>query len=397
MVCISAMSQLIRKSFIVTEEGFKIPVSCYDIPKTVYIQLHKLYYGEESTVKFQSFKKILHRTRQLGLAIKPNVVKRFLESQNTYSMYTRQKNSRKFIPMSVYGLSNIHQIDLAFFPGLEHANKGYIGILIIIDCLSRKGYYFPIKNKKSSHIGGILRKFYKGFVNRPMIQSDSGTEFKGYTSQVFKKLKMTHKILSSENKASYVERLIRTIRAPLHKLISEHGDSNWAVHMQSVFDNYNNSIHSAIGMCPNDVTSDNSHQVLLNSAVLRKHDYEDEKILKLGSFVRTSIIEKKFHKGSWPVFSGEIFRILKRRLNFRPRQYALSDLNNCLIEGWFTNNDLKLLDYSFLEINCMMEIENIVREFQMNGVRYLEIKHRYYDSSFNSLVRKDLFEKFNVF
>lgn len=390
------MDPSMKNSFIQTGD-IKIPVSCFSISKKHYIELHKLYYDDASSVKYQSFKKILNKTRELNLDIRPDIVKKFLESQNTYSIHTRQKRYRKFIPMTVYDINTIHQIDLAFFPGLSTANKNYIGILLIIDCFSKKAYYFPIKNTKSRHIGEILKKFYSRFAKKTQIQSDSGVEFMGYTAKVFKDLGMTHKKLTSLNKAAYVERLIRTVRSSINKLFSDRGDSNWIDHIEKIFQNYNNHVHSAIGIKPNEVKEGNSLQVLLNSSVLRKKNYEDEKILPLGAFVRTSIIEKKFHKGSWPVFSGEIFRISRRRLNFRPRQYALSDLNNCKIEGWFTNNDLKKLDYTFLEIHSMIEIEHFVREFKINGINCVEIKYRYYDNSFNSFVRKSLIDKFHVF
>ena len=377
-------------------ENIKIPVSCFRISRQNYIELHKLYHGD-SVVRHQSFKKILKMVRHLKLNIKSSKIKLFLESQNVYSMHMSHRVPKKHNPMNVFEIDSIHQIDLAFMYAQKLNNHGNIGFLVIIDCFSRRGYGFPIKSKKSRHIGKIIRKFYSTFKKKPLIQSDSGGEFQGYTKTVFNDLGMEYKILTSENKASYVERLIRTLRDNIAKLLTENGDGVWDDHLQSIMTNYNNTYHSAICMAPNEVTRLNSHQVVLDSITMRKNDYENENVLPPKAFVRILLIHKTFSKGSWARFSGEVFRISCRRLNFRPRQYSLKDMNNVTIEGWFTSDNLKVLKYTFLEVHCMMEIESVVREFKMGGVVYLELKFRYYGHEFNSIVRKKVFDVFHVF
>lgn len=133
-------------------------------------------------------------------------------------------------------------MDLAFWEGKS--------LLTAVNINSRIGYVDLIPNKQGDTVVRALKRFVK--LHKPrIITSDNGSEFLNQQVQsYFKKSKIDHfnNEPGEHSTMGKIERFNRTIKQRLmrsglkltKKLVSD------------LVDNYNSTIHSAIGMTPND-------------------------------------------------------------------------------------------------------------------------------------------------
>ena len=121
----------------------------------------------------------------------------------------------------------------------------------------------------------------------------------------------------SDKKASIVERVQRTIRGRLFKLFTAQNNNKWIDSLPKIIDSYNNSVHSTIGMKPNDVEP--RHTMKLLKKIYYSKQYTDtikqekyrRKLLKVDDMVRI-VKERAFReKEAVQKWTNEIFKIRK--------------------------------------------------------------------------------------
>ena len=123
----------------------------------------------------------------------------------------------------------------------------------------------------------------------------------------------------------------------------------WLDILPVIVKDYNNTIHSTTDMTPIDASKqDPEIQKILHDLYYK--DREKSKPIKskfkLNDFVRIDRWKKHFEKGYTQRWSSEIFRISKV-LQTNPISYQISDSNNELIKGSFSNNELQKTKFSF--------------------------------------------------
>ncbi|GMF38427.1 unnamed protein product [Phytophthora lilii] len=166
-------------------------------------------------------------------------------------------------------------------------------LLTVVNINSRIGYADLIPNKQADTVLKAIKAFVKMHHPR-VITSDNGSEFMNQHIQTyFKKVKITHfnNEPGEHSTMGKIERFNRTIKQRLLRS----GARLTKRLVADLIDNYNSTIHSAIGMTPNEakgtiIQSELDH----NRELMTKVDYEFE----VGQTVVYRLKQKQFGKES---------------------------------------------------------------------------------------------------
>ena len=211
----------------------------------------------------------------------------FTEKQAREFLKKNVTHDKKFTKGSEYFIPIVGQtIDDYQFDTLIQSRQANIpAFLIFININSRKAYAYPMKNKGSSEVLRVLNEFIKETPSKPVnMTSDQDS---AYLSSEVIQFMINNNIDyhttedNNHNILGIINRFMRTIR-DLNKV----RDFSSAT-MNKLINGYNNSEHSATGICPNKFTNkDNlnytSKMEAKTSEVKKNPDFE----LKEGSKVR---------------------------------------------------------------------------------------------------------------
>jgi hypothetical protein len=140
-------------------------------------QLATLYYTPTNVGSYGGVKRLYDHARQKGMKISRNEVEKWLSGQEAYSKMKQvnRKFSRNHIVC--YKRNELLQADLMDVRNLAKHNNNIQYILIVIDCLSRRSYVYPLKNKTGVSVLEALRHVLRPLKGVKFLQTDLGTEF----------------------------------------------------------------------------------------------------------------------------------------------------------------------------------------------------------------------------
>ena len=132
-------------------------------------------------------------------------------------------------------------------------------------------------------------------------------------------------------KASFAERVIRTLKSRLQKYFVTNKTKKWIDVIQNIVDDYNRTPHSAHDFPPQDVNSENRD-------IVYKKLYPDIELqtvckLQIGDKVRKIIQKDIFAKGYAPNWSEEIYIITESKQSNGVCWYYLEDLSGNPVKG----------------------------------------------------------------
>ena len=227
-------------------------------------------------------------------------------------------------------IDEIWSIGLADFSDYKTSNnKGYRYIFIVIDNFSKYLWAIPLKNKYSQPITNEFSNILTISKRKPLkLESDRGTVFHNSIIQNFLKSKnIQHYPRYTDKGPSIAERVIKTVRSLLKKLLFEKGTADWLSELPSVIKKYNNTIHHSTKMKPIDASKKSNRKFVYNNL---KDTREIQKPkFKLGQLVRTADIKKVFSKGDSTNYSYKLYTITEvihdtipsYRLDYLPERY----------------------------------------------------------------------------
>ena len=145
----------------------------------------------------------------------------------------------------VNGIDKIWAADLVDIQALTKFNRGFKYLLAVIDIFSKYGWLIPLKDKTGKSVASALKTIFEE--RKPgKMWVDKGKEF------YYKDVKDLIKLYSTENeeKSSFVERWIRTMKEKMWKYFTAKSTNVYIDVLPDLVKQYKNTRHSSIKMTP---------------------------------------------------------------------------------------------------------------------------------------------------
>lgn len=305
--------------------------------------LKNIYYDVKHPSAFSSPYELLKSARKKNPGLKLKDVKNWLSSQDAYTLHKQLRRNFPRRKTLAKGIDYQWQADLAVMENLKKYNDGYKYLLTVIDIFSRYAFVVPLKTKTSTEVLGAFKTLFK--VRKPTyLQTDHGTEFHNEILKSFlKKENVTLFSTHSDQHASLVERLNRTLKSSMYRYFSAKNTLRYIDVLGDFVSAYNNRVHRSIGMKPSEVNKQNESEVW-------KKQYQEHILgrrcvkfkYKIGDKVRLTKLRKTFDKGYLPKWTQEFFTITGR-ISTNPPVYKISDLQGTQLKGIFYTEELQLI------------------------------------------------------
>ena len=210
----------------------------------------------------------------------------------------------------VYHIDDTWSLDILDLKdyGLKN-NRGYRYVLVTIDNFSKYGWTVPLKNKNAQTIKDSFENILICSKRKPnLIETDRGKDFYNITFQDF--LNNNNINLYSRNSsygAVFAERISRTIRDLLKKIVFEKGDGNWIDVLQTITKQYNNRIHSSTKLTPIQASLKKNEGYVYQNFLDKRNKIKPK--FQINDLVRTADLKKTFSKGDTTNWSYKLYKI----------------------------------------------------------------------------------------
>ena len=136
----------------------------------------------DPTEGYKSAEKLYRKAKEKGSGVSRKMVRKWLETQDTYPRYKPVVRKHKFLKTLVKNLADQIQMDLVDMGKYGSKNKGYRWILAAIEILSQFAFAIPVYRKNvesmTKAVKILLENFKKRFGKYPnVVQFDEGKEF----------------------------------------------------------------------------------------------------------------------------------------------------------------------------------------------------------------------------
>lgn len=353
--------------------------------------LNKIYYDPAHPASYGGLQRLYQAVKKKGIT--KNVVKKWLKSQQTYTITRPARRNFKRHHIYVTSLAERWDTDLMDVSDTADANDKTRFILLCIDLFSRFLWVQPLKNKQGKTVSDALSKILNHTKPPTVIRHDAGLEYlNANVTRIFKKYKIYNYAVTDGPKASYAERCIRTLRMKIARYMLHNNTHRYIDVLPELVKSYNNSKHNSTGWAPRSVTDNNTAQVLVDSYALnykRKRGNVTPKY-KAGQLVRVSHIGSKFAKESHFLWSTEVFKIKRIFQRKDGPVYELIDLKNNTIGGKFYDYEIQSVDE---DADTVYRIDTVLKRRTFRGRRQALVRWWGYGSEHDSWIpESDLFQ-----
>lgn len=308
------------------------------------------FYNDDDKLFLHHSSKVLYN--KLKKKVREKDIKNFLKTQRYYTLYKQATSKITRNAYTIHTIDELWQLDLISIPSLAKYNSGVVHLLVCIDVFSRFAFVRALNSKQPHEVVRNLVNIFKTTNRRPWcIECDAGREFvnkimHNFLKNQFIELRVVTTTLPA--KCAYVERLNRTLKQRImrylnwKKLTDQPNQKRYIDALQMIVDDYNRTPHSVIKIAPQHVTRANSAH--LYETFRKRWTSIEPKHPKLykGNFVRVKRKRDKFEKESMkPVWSDQIFKIV-RTIPRKPYPvYEISDLNNKIVKGKLYEHEIQ--------------------------------------------------------
>lgn len=273
--------------------------------------------------------------RRLAEAINANNT-RVTDTLKTINTYTLHKQARRHYPSQptiTHALDNVWQMDLADTGKFSTYNEGVKYLLFIIDTYSRHLWVRPLKSKTGKDVADAINDVFQIGGRVPgLVWVDMGKEFLNTNvNELMKAYGIKLYFTGSQNKASMVERVQRTLKERLYRYFTYSQSFKYIHVLQQFVLSYNRSVHRSTGHRPIDSLPTPPRI----NPIKTKHKYA------VGQTVRINKIKPLFAKSAEQSWSNEIFEITDIVPHKRVSMYKLKDSSDCQIKGAFVNEEIQ--------------------------------------------------------
>ena len=313
--------------------------------RQIHEALRKIYRDPSDAGSFGGVNRLLKSARDKGLLdVTKDKVKKYLESDDAYTLHKPIRKHFKRNPTIVGGIDHQWQADLADVSDISRFNDGNRYLLTVIDCFSKYAWAIPMKRKDASAtVDGFRKLFFDSAPRKPKrLQTDKGKEFLNRDVQSYlKQLSIAHFTTNSETKAAIVERFNRTLKTKMFTYFTANNTSRYLDVLPDLLKAYNKSFHRSIGMKPCDVRSKDENKIWNKlygkhaaTASTPKHIVPKEQVIRISKTKTT------FDKGYLPNWTQELFKVKDSVAN-RKRVYKVKDYADEDIAGSFYPEEIQ--------------------------------------------------------
>ena len=316
-------------------------------------------------------------------------VRDWLSGEDAYTLHKQIKTKFRRRPTIVAGVGEQLQADLMDVRSHRAENDGITFLLTMIDVFSRKAWVEPLVNKSGILVAKALKKVLDG-TNYRVFQTDKGKEFNNRdVKKVLKENKV--KWFTSENetiKASIIERFNKTLRMKMYRFMTYSDERRYIDVLPQMVKAYNNTIHTTLGIKPNDVNYENQERIW--NRIYENGEYSSDSTPKfnIDDYVRISKARTVFERGFTINWTVEVFQITEVLDFERPIIYKLRDLANEPVDGTFYEDELQKVKKP-----TFFRIEKILKSRKRGRTKEILVKWMGYPDSFNSWVNERDFVK----
>jgi hypothetical protein len=183
-----------------------------------------------------------------------------------------------------------------------------------------------------------------------------------------------------EHKSAVVERFNRTLKEIMWKRFTAENTRNWIGMIDKLILEYNNRIHSTIGMKPVEASlQKNKIEAFQNSLNKTRNIPKSKAKFKVGDKVRISRIKGIFEKGYLPNWSEALF-IIDQVLKTTPITYKVKDSLGEVIEGIFYEHELQKTTQE------VYRVKKVLRKKKIDGIDHVLVKWSGYSDKFNEWI-----------
>ena len=347
--------------------------------------LNNIYYNIEHEASFSTPRKLYEYVKKQGkFKLTEKQIKQFLIKQEVYTTHKEFRKPKHFYKYVVPYPKYLVELDSFYFdfPG-EKKKKFILGV----DAFSRKATARPVTDLKASSVNTAVKSIVQE-MKPQRVRFDGGRE---YNSKVvlstLRDKNIKYMIASPPYKAAQVERLGRTIKSMLYKVMQANGSVHWPKLLPRVIKAYNNRTHRMLGMSPNEAeraenTADLWFKFRNRSWKLSPppSDYKFD----IGDPVRVHEGKEVLKKEFYETFSTQVFFVSARYSKANIHRYLLKDHENKPVQNKsFTTNQLV-----FVEIGkqTVYRIEKILHKRLFKNGLYCYVKWLGYNKSYNSYI-----------
>ena len=222
---------------------------------------------------------------------------------------------------------------------------------------------------------GLKLIFEKGRVPEKL-RSDKGKEFTGRETERYlkKEAGVEHFVSSSDSKACFAERVIRTLKNLMYRYFQRNQTYRYLEVLQSLVQNYNRRPHSSLpdNLSPSAVTSK-------NEALIWKRMYVDTATaagkrkfkFQVGDLVRLTHLKHVFQRDFQEKWTQEIFIVTSRNIREGVPVYTVQDWAKEPVEGAWYESELQKVRK---DKDVLWKVEKILRRRTRQGQKEVLIK-----------------------
>ncbi len=315
-------------------------------------------------------------------------LQRWLQESEVYSTHVKKNRAKHFYGVTVPEPGYMYDSDV----GYMNVDNGKIkNFIVLIDLFSRKASAKILRDVKASSVKDALLDMIQELGPVKKLRSDRGKEYiSKLTSSALKQKGIQQVFAFPPFKANYGERLIRSLKSRLFKVMQYHGDNQWWKYLPDVIKAYNEGYHSSLGMSPNQVTEENVPQLWYRFKRQRLKNiapFKDKYKFEVNDGVRVALIRRPMEKDHFELNSTTVYFISYRYSRAHIHRYKLKDSNNEPLQGSFTENQLEKTQ---VDKQTVYRVEKILHYKYLgrgkNRARYAKVKWFQMSSKYNSYV-----------
>ena len=357
------------------------------------MDLSDIYFDPRNPGSFGGVEKLFRQAKLKYPSVKRDQVRDWLASRFEYSLFKDARKKWKRNKIYVSRIDEQWEIDLLDYTNFSRQNSGVKYLLVIIDVFSKYLFALPLKTKKADEIVAAFVKLFRTSGRIPSkIRSDRGLEFE---NSKFRQMCKEYNInffttTNSTIKCAVVERVNRTLRNRLERLMAHRGRRRYIDALDKIVQSYNRTMHRSIRMPPGEVSLEDEPIVFENlygapnMLDLARHGKLKPKF-EIGEQVRQKYDLKPLEKSYYQRWTDIVYKIDKVLNKLFKPQFVLS-LEGRKFKRTFYPEELQKVK---VDDDSVYLVEKIIRYRTKDKQRQALVKWKGYPSTHNEWIPMD--------